>query len=503
MRKILSSLLTFTFFFLNAQDTLYQKHKVSVPGSGSQFARHFYTGDFNGDGLTDLIIGERLQGPNNNGYVHFYHGTTTGFIWEDDIRFSEEESSYGQSVAAGDINNYGYDDIIVGAPRSDNGSPDNNKDYGALFIYLGSSSGIDDFKPHFRKNGHQDVQFLGVSSIFVENLNGDGYGDFVTTAPREDIIFNETGAIDIWFGSATGYSGTNTKIAGSIGGDWQGLWLANAGDINSDGFDDIISGGIKSVKVFLGGSGLIGTSTFHEISNIHSSGNAQVMGSGDVNGDGFDDISYQDPSNRLHVLYGDSSSLNSSPNWSLQDVPNSEYPWNGISSLLGKIGDWNRDGFDDLLVGNLDKYAYVINGGPNGLENEISLVLSNTNNHNFSQVSHQIGDNDDNGEFEIAIAATNHNSLYTFEFPEQRIILSDWQNEGNQGGGEMGFYISGAGDVNGDNIDDFLIGSHLYDESYTNNGRVSFFLGSDSGPLPLPTWVNEFDQTDSPDKDSF
>lgn len=488
--KKLALILLYTPLFAIAQDTLYQTNTISIPPSITRFGYQIYPGDFNGDGFTDLAIGEPWFGANDkkHGAVHFYHGDSSGFSKVSEIQYNEIYSAYGFSIAAGDIDNDGFDDVIVGAPWNDNGSSGNQQlDYGAIFIYKGSSTGVNT-SAHFTKFGAQVGQQVGRSLTFSNSLHNDAFGDFISSSSGENNTYTNTGSIDVWYGSSDGYSWTTSKVRGNLINDYQGLWVNNAGDVNGDGFEDIIVGGDRSVKVYLGGSSFINPNVHLQISGEYPGIHALVSGIGDVNGDGFDDVVYTDINTKVHVLHGSSIGLTSSPNWSLENLPASEYPHAGKSIMLSEIGDWNKDGYDDFIAGYNDEYAYIINGSANGLENEVSLVLTNTAGHDFKYIARNIGDNDGNGFFEVALSSYSDNSVYTFELVPQDLIFADWHQESDQADAEMGYYISTAGDVNGDNIDDFLVGSYVFDQTFINNGKVSLFYGSSSGPANSSDW---------------
>ncbi len=228
-------------------------------------------GDFNGDGFDDLLIGaDRAQG-SGAAYLVFGHAGafanltsaglaagTGGFA----ITGGDAGDSLGRAVsAAGDLNGDGFDDLIIGAPTGDaaaNARTDAGDTY-VVFGHAGSSgstvnladlaAGSGGFVIRGQNSGDQS----GLSVQAAGDLNGDGYADLVIGAPFADANGTDAGAAYVVFGKATGFgAGIDlANIAAGIGGfvitggdagDQAGFSVAAAGDLNGDGFDDLVVG---------------------------------------------------------------------------------------------------------------------------------------------------------------------------------------------------------------------------------------------------------------------
>ena len=259
-------------------------------------------GDVNGDGYSDVLIGASLfdNGQTDEGRVFVYHGSALGLLttanWT--AESNQEGSSFGYSVStAGDVNNDGYSDVIIGAYSFANGQTDE----GGAFIYHGSASGLAAGASIILESNQAGANFgIGVST--AGDVDGDGYSDVIIGATKYDNGETDEGMAFVYYGSEigiqiSGFWNAESDQAGAI----FGLGVSTAGDVNGDGYSDVIIGAVGfdngeisegKVFAFLGSlSGLSDSANWTAEGNQASSrfGSA-VSTAGDVNGDGYSDV---------------------------------------------------------------------------------------------------------------------------------------------------------------------------------------------------------------------
>jgi hypothetical protein len=254
-------------------------------------------GDVNGDGYADIIVGSQsFNGDQlNERRALVFLGSAGGPSLAPDwtVDGNHADSEFGSSVsAAGDVNGDGLDDVIVGAPSYSNGQAGE----GRALLYLGSPSGLAT-SPAWATESDLASTWLGYRVAAAGDVNGDGFADIAVTSPSYSNSEANEGRAWVFLGSAAGLASNpawafeTNQAGGSI------LPAASAGDVNRDGYGDLIVGASGYLNhgrayLFLGsGSGL---SSFPiatvEIEQPLASFGYSASTAGDIDGDGFEEV---------------------------------------------------------------------------------------------------------------------------------------------------------------------------------------------------------------------
>lgn len=409
-----------------------------------RFGETLAVGDFNGDGLDDLAVttlNEAVGATPGGGAVSILYGTVFGLSTTGNFIFTQEDLGYttnnydyfGYSLAAGDFDGDGRDDLAMGCPHKEIGGHING---GVVYVAWGSGGGLSmsgatllhqDSTGIFQQV--EDSDQFGLS-LAAGDLNGDGRDDLAVGVPREDIgAASNAGGVHVFYGSdvsSTGF-GFNSfvsqggftdgeEIIGAVeAGDEFGMTLA-IGDFNDDGASDLAIGVPGESVGALSDSGAInvlyGTifgvthfnnlvitqNTFNPIGGSlpGSAGAGDEFGDtltvGDFNGDGYVDLvagaprkdltfgcSTEDNAGAAFVIYGSATGLTATGS---QRIDQSNCSAAGSAVSLDRYayalaaGDFDADGEDDLLVGVPEKdrgdktnvgAAHILSGSPDGV----------------------------------------------------------------------------------------------------------------------------------------
>ena len=465
-------------------------------------------GDINGDGISDIIVGapNATLGTSRSGrggsYVIF-GGSNVGSDGTFDLASLRGRNGFsisgvlsstslaGSAVSsAGDVNNDGFDDVIVGAPRAADPFPFGGQSY----VVFGGPSGrfqrnlsLDNLNG---RNGFNIVPDIGNSTLGTSvsdagDFNGDGIADLIVSAPtRNTDVGRVTGRSYVVFGGKRlGQSGSfdvadlngqnGFAINGADSASRAGASVSSAGDINGDGKDDLIIGAPladpddmqnvgESYVVF--GQESVGDGSFEltsldgingftfEGENRSDRSGVAVSGVGDVNGDGLDDILVgADSTGDSYVVFGNrrvgsrgiikASQLNGRNGFVIEG-PRNIAPGRYVS----EAGDINNDGIDDLLIGTSFGGAYAVFGSRNiGRGGTVALA-------------------------DVIEPGSDVGVLFTDS------VRTNAAGEIVVTGSNTGRAVSGAGDFNNDGIDDVIVGDP---SASAGRGRAFVVFGQD------------------------
>jgi hypothetical protein len=353
-------------------------------------------GDVNGDGFDDLLI-VALAGFEwlEEGQAYLFLGSASGlastYTWVANHR--QAEGYFVQSAAgAGDLNGDGYADVVIGALVESGIILPNAGNLYSVSVYFGSGQGLGE-TPDWTVESDQRGDFFGRSVGTAGDVNGDGYSDLIVSAPRYDGATTDGGRVCVFHGS---WTGMRRWPDWTVDGDQEdalfGLEAGSAGDVNGDGFTDV------------------------------------VIGAGGYDGD-------YESQGRCYLFLGSAAGLSPAPQW----IAEGHGTYHRFGTSVGTAGDVNGDGFADVVIGetgytngqDFEGRAYVYLGTPAGLPG-----------------------------------------------------LADWTAEGNIAYAFAGRAVSGAGDVNGDGFADIVVGLP-FDPSRPEFGRAHVYYGNATEGYPF------------------
>jgi hypothetical protein len=426
-------------------------------------------GDVNSDGFSDIIIGANGYS-SNTGRAYIFFGAASMDNTADVILTGETTgNNFGVSVSsAGDVNGDGYSDVICGAYGY-------NSNTGKAYIYYGG--GNMNSAADLTMSGESTFNFFGNSVSTAGDVNGDGFSDVIISAFGYNSF---TGKAYVFFGGTSMNNIADATMNEENVNSYFGISVSTAGDVNGDGLSDIVIGaygyGSNTGRAYFYDyfmkNEIISDLTMTGESNSNYFGSS-VSPAGDVNGDGFADVivgayGYGSITGRAYIYFGGNSMDNTA-----DVVLNAEASGNAFGLSVSTAGDVNGDGYSDVIVGasfyNSGRgRAYIYFGG-NTMNSIADVIMTGVgSNDEFAREVSNAGDLNGDGFSDVAVSAPFINKIYIYYGGAAMNNVDDVLLTG-----VSSFSIASAGDVNGDGFSDLIAGQTF------SNGNAFIYYGGE------------------------
>ncbi len=473
-------------------------------------------GDVNGDSIDDFIIGAPDASNNDrvssgSSYIVYGGGAASGAADLDSLNPSTTGlridgaaagDASGTSVSgAGDVNDDGIDDVIVGAPDSE---PNGTSSGSAYVIYGQANSAalnidladaLDPASTGLKIIGGASNDRAGYSVSTAGDVNGDSISDIIVGAPTTSaggpplgsafIIYGQPSndAADIDLAVALQPASDGLRISSADWFSFMGGSVSGAGDVNGDTLDDVVIGAYGT-NIGTGASYVVYGVATEDADNIdlatpleptsngfrvegageYSFSGMAVSGAGDVNGDGLDDVIIGEPGGgedattpgNAYVIYG-------TPKSDAQDFDLATTPLDPATTGLqidgAVIGDSNGRAVSAAGDVNGDQFADVIVGA--------------------------IHANDEAGSASVIYGTARKDAVNVDLATALNPATTGFQLDGATDGDSVGSSVSGAGDLNDDGLADVVVGAPGADVNGEGSGFTSVIYGA-VAPEPTP-----------------
>jgi len=352
--------------------------------------------------------------------------------------------------------------------------------------------------------GHQ-WDFMGFSSTGCGDLNGDGIPDFVAAGPHTGWGMWNNGRLDVFFGGKKVPDKPDLEIMAPVSDEAFGWALACGGDVNGDGYNDIIVGApywtnatlydAGAAYIYYGGPSMLTTPsvTLRGTEDDDEFG-FSVANLGDVTGDGYADVLVGAPYNATvngynrgaAYLYTGGKPMSTTPAY----VYYGSQDWEELGTFVANVSDVNHDKHGDYVIGapgNGNGAVYVFYGGTS-IKMLQDLTIKPADGSSFGEWGAGVGDLNGDGFDDIGVQNQFNEVLIYYG---GTLVDGTWDVKltGEGVWDYFGIAISSLHDLNGDGYDELLVGASQYNNSKDEVGKAYLYYGgAPMGDKPAYTW---------------
>ncbi len=435
------------------------------PSAGTQLTASVYDehsellmADLNGDGFDDVAFSTpsftTSSGLTEAGQVSVYYGSPSGLSANADwvVVGTQNAQRFGHGLAAGDFNDDGFTDLAIGSPGWNVTELNESGGHGRVDVYLGNTSALSTLSWWNSTGMNGDA--LGWNMATIERMNGDSYADLAVVSANFTEQVPDGSSTATYRGKVVLFSGNTSSLdlARNISQTQEetllGHALTGSGDLNGDGYDDLLISnsndldtfsGYPVVEIFYGSStGYNGSADF----SIQTLVQGKMFGFsleyiGDIDNDGYDDMMFSKLFDSLSNKYqpGVLVLYNGGPQGITSETPNWTREGESSNALMGytfqAAGDINEDGFDDVLVmqqgATRNGIVEIALGSSSGLISDWQLLATGESQEYKGQIIATQGDIDGDGLNEVILGSkSNSNGAFTNAFDVHS--EQDWES---------------------------------------------------------------------------
>lgn len=359
-------------------------------------------GDFNGDGASDVFIVTARSGVSNGG--NFALGRRFSRASESAVHVSQRTLDFGRGARLGDLDGDGFEDYGVAS-----GFPTGTGDSGAVYLVMGTSA-TTDRTPELVPTTRSSATTIPAPMAAVMDSDRDGVGEFVVALPS-------TGTVRLYRGAAAARLGVFEDFAPAVAGPETEISLSTAGDFNGDGRGDFVVGrpSQRSAELFLatdlgGVAGYLRAPLSPAGLSSDAGYGSAVAGGGDLNGDGFSDVVVAGTAG-LRVFFGGASGVAASSTF-VDPSPCVGRASDATPRRMANLGDLNGDGGDELGLAYVGACMVVLRAPVSPASSspslaEVRTLFAPAGESTYASALAPVGDYDGDGLADFSLAIPN------------------------------------------------------------------------------------------------